>query len=66
MIAISVIAAMMTGIVVIMYIMMIAVNPTTSIPLELLMMPAFLVVLDMSFIYAAYVGRSMRKERQSI
>ena len=65
-VAISVIASMMTGIVTIIYFMMIGANPTTPIPLELLMFPVILLVfIDMSFIYAAYVGRSMRKERKA-
>ena len=63
-VAISVIASMITGILAIIYLMMIAANPTTPIPLELLMMPAAILIFsDMSFIYAAYVGHSMRRER---
>ena len=65
-VAISVITSMMMGIIAIMYLMMMAANPTTPMPFELFLMPAIILVfIDMSFIYAAYVGRSMRKERNA-
>lgn len=65
-VAISVFASMIIGILAIINLMVIVANPTTPIPLELIMYPAILLVFfDMSFIYAAYVGRSMRKERNT-
>ena len=65
MIAISVLVSMMTCIVVIIFLMMAVANPTTPIPFELLMMPGILVLIDILFIYSAFVGRSMRKERNT-
>ena len=65
-VAISVITSMIIGIIAIMYLMMMAANPTTLMPFELFLMPAIILVfIDMSFIYAVYVGRLMRKERNA-
>jgi len=62
---ISVIVTIMTALVVMIMVMM-QINSGTSEPIPLMFtLPIVLLIgIDLSFIYSAFVGRSMRKERE--
>ncbi|MHA1138398.1 MAG: hypothetical protein ACTSSE_18100 [Candidatus Thorarchaeota archaeon] len=67
-VAVSIIVSIMTAMITILLVMMqIESSSSEPIPLILIFPIILLIGLDMSFIYAAYVGRSMKREKhQSI
>ena len=65
---ISVISLMLTGMVGLLMIMMLDGSPTISqvdpiLIILLIILPGILVAMNLIFIYAVYIGRLMRKER---
>ena len=65
-VTVSIIVSIMTSMITILLLMMqIEASTSQPIPLILIFPIVLLIGLDMSFIYAAYVGRSMRKERNT-
>jgi len=64
MVVVSIIVSIMTAMITILLVMMQIESSTSEpIPLILIFPIVLLIGLDMLFIYAAYVGRSMRRER---